>query len=656
MIEPPHPSDRPAPASGPDDLDPQELVAAVALRKADVSALDQLSQDLANRATAHPPAEPEAGRRSFGELLTLLRAGRDKTGGAATLGARGGYVVEGAPERGTAQVRPAFAESLAAATPGNALRSAFADIWAIDLDVWRALEQPCEEIAALWLSSPGRRLLQELRILRAMPGSPRGATELSTERIHRAAGVWGAPLVSDQAKFAAWAAAQPASWRTFHLCIPGLAATHWSTSDVAGALHALDLAEEGVPASIRGAALGWLLRRANENPHYETRGISRDLRDELAARLQDAVTLDGASAARAPAQLEELTLSHASQIQAGDTEPGNVFRCWAVAHWLAACLWRSPFFGGDEPTLVARLRALPAEPVAPRDALDPALFSQDGLSVSEVAFVGGALAHTARKGGVAVVPPSPLVGEMRLIAERNTLRPGEERAEDLLFEGKNELGWIAPHVAPPLVARLWLTERQIPWLARASSETQMHMLHLLSTHPKRFGWCCFAFMEEGPGLTLQTKESACEAWKSLWLNEELDAYERCAFGVGILEGLDDSGANDVLNLAVAAEGTWSPFLLDILAKRADSFGRDELWRKAVHLLLNLAENRGASETLRLNGALFAAWRLSSKSNIQAELARLGDLSRVPPFSRHPGLQRELRRRGLGPARASGGER
>ncbi len=526
--------------------------------------------------------------------------------------------------------------------------------------VWDALGRDPREVAALWLESPGRRLLQELRTLRAMPGARRGATDLSLVRIHRAAGVEDSPSPSDMARFKPWSATPPATWRAVHLTAPGASISLWSpaSGDTAGAVHALDLGDEGSPASVRGAALAWLLARAREAPQYEVGGITRDLRDELPARLADALAAEERTPARAPAELEEVALAHATRIQEGDRAPGCVFRTWAVAHWLAGCVWRSPFFGGDEPTLVARLRALlPSALAEPTDALDPRWFRADGLRVSEVALVGGALAHPARIAGVASVPPSPLVRTLRRIAERPILRPAEVGAEELLAQGKNELGWSAPHVAPPLAARFWLTERQIAWLAAAPVETQQHVIDLLARHPARFGWACFAVMEEGAELAPSAKQAAAALWPRLRDAAQPKAHERCAFGVGVLAALDDAEAESVIELAMSAEGTWPPFLLDILAKGAEKGARSGVWSKSIHKLLGLAEDRRNTDTVRLNAALFVAWRTSSKMGAPAGvLDRLAGLSTEPPFLRHSGLQRELRRRGLPSKKIAGGER
>jgi hypothetical protein len=505
MTPPPSaPSDPPsAPASGPDALDPHEAQLLRLLTAEDRPALDAFIDALPAALAEPPEAEPEAGRRSSAELVALARAGTGAPQGCPAGALRAGYLVDGSSGRGSTRVLAAFAEALAAGTTGDALRARFPDLWAVDLAVWEALDAPPKELARMWLESPGRRLLQDLRALRKLPSEDRvGATLGTLARIHQAAGVDGAPTPADVAAFAQWKRKRPAVWLELHLTAPGRAMLSWAPRDESpvSALQALELVEEASPLSLRGAALGWSLRRMNEKPRYEVGGISRDLRDELPARLAGALEGKRASSARAPADLEEISLAHAVRINAGDTGPGGVFRTWGVARWLASCLWRSPFFGGDEPTLVERLRALvPSTGVVHRaDALDAIWFERArGLDIEEVALVGGALALEARGSHGLVIPPSPLVRALKKIAGRGELRADEEKAEDLLARGANEMGWPAVHVAPPLAARWWLTERQVRWLGEVPEAAQLQTLSLLSTAPARFGWSCFAVMEEG---------------------------------------------------------------------------------------------------------------------------------------------------------------
>ncbi len=333
-----------------------------------------------------------------------------------------------------------------------------------------------------------------------------------------------------------------------------------------------------------------------------------------------------------------------------------------MARWLVACLWRSPFFGGDEPALAERLRALlgPTPVVMRADPLDPGRFGRDrGLDASEVALVGGALAQPARTESGIALPPVPLVRAMRRLALRGSLRPGELEAEVQLAAGAgNDLDWAAPHVAPPIAARWWLTERQLHWLGEASQEVQLHSLSLLAARPHRFGWLCFAMMEEGASLTPEALSRALRLWRG-WRSGDAspEPHEQCALGIGILQQLEDADAEVLLDVASRSEGTWPPFLLDAVAKEAEKAGRAALWRESIVRLLDLAASTDASNESRLNAALFAAWRTSSRKLRADDLvSRLSSLAKEPPFSRHLGLQRELRRRGALPGAAAGGGR
>ena len=622
-----------------------EARAADALRRADGDALRRLLEEL--RGAAPPAPSPEAGRSSTAELRALLQAGAGLPWQPAE-GARGGYLVTRPEDGDTPVVRPAFAEALAASLAGRELRRLFPDLWAIDLAVWEALDDAPSRIAALWLESPGRRLLQDLRVLPALPSTaPLGATCRSIDRIERAAGVEDAPAPSDRSAFQGWARARPAAWRALHLSTPGWPMALWApaSDDVPGALEALFLAEEGSPASACGAALGWLLHRLRDRPIYEIGDIARDLRDDLPARLAEAFDAQTRTAARAPAALEQVTLQHAARLTPKDNVPGRVFRAWCVARWIAACTWRSPFFGGDEPTLVARLQALlPRVLPDSRDALDPVGLGEDGLDVREVALVSGALSFPARAGGVVVVPPSPLARKLREIAARADLRPAETQAEDQLSRGQNELGWTAPHVAPPLAARFWLTDRQIRWLASIPVGAQIQAIELAARHPERFGWMGLALMEEGAALAPAARTIALEAWRAQRFATVSKVHERCAFGIGLCDGLDTASVRDLFDLCSKAEGTWPAFLLDAAAKSTSS---PATWEQAIRRLLDLAEQKDKADTLRLNAALFVAWRTTGRKGVPQDISdRLTALSGQPPFVRHAGLARELRRRGV----------
>jgi len=279
-------------------------------------------------------------------------------------------------------VWPSLAHRLGSArslADARMILDAHPDLWAVDFEVWSTLrvladappadtsgeKHPCAELAWSWLTSPGRRLAQDLPILRHIPGEekPAGAVEWTRDRIYRAAGITpGEPPRDDG----------PPAWLELHQAVPGYHHLWRPTGGVTGALR---LMERGSPAFLRGVAFGWLLNRAATSPVFAI----GDWRDSLTSVLPSRVaTAFEALASAAPpqdpdAELELLLLRHAARLTQGDPRLTDADR-WRVARWLHGCIVGSPFYGKEEQLLVAELEALLLDPPTstPPTAREPA--------------------------------------------------------------------------------------------------------------------------------------------------------------------------------------------------------------------------------------------------------------------------------------------
>jgi hypothetical protein len=571
---------------------------------------------------------------------------------------------------------PAFAERLGT----RDLESVFPDLWAVDLALWERIgaQADPDALAIAWLESPGRRLVQDISLLRRLhdPARPTrlGAADLSLERIYAAAGVADAP--ADSSAYDAFFAAHPVPWRELHTAVPGRAIDGWQPrerEDERPILRAIDLLEHGSPPGLRGAALAWLLGRAVEAPIFEVNGIRRDLRDDLPIRIATSLATWFADDGRAviSRELEALTLQHAACITATDTRPGAAFRTWGVARWLGRCLRRSPWFGEDEEILVAHLRALlpaPAVIAEGTDPLHPARFNfaTDALDPAEMAFLAGVLSHYAGDERPMLLPtPLPIVHALRRIAERPILE-AEERAERTHATHASELGWPAPHVAPPLAARWLMTRRRIGWIREMpekAQQAQLDTIERLAREPARYAWVTEALFHEGDALTPSASHRAIEVFRTFFqgaTSAPLPERQLATMAAGLLRGLEDDEIRRVADLAMVDEPGWKPFVLDALAMAAERNERHAILVHVLERLLDLVENTASDDRDRLNAALFALRRLSSMRLPEraAMLERLARAAVNPPFSAHLGLRRELRRLGLGGpiANAGGGSR
>ena len=627
-----------------------------------------------------PPLDPDAARESAEELRLLIIALRQQSSPASITWApeqlpRAGYFIEG--ERGTqeAHVRPAFAEALAARASWDVLRRAVIDLWAVDLGLWhQVVFGPGEHraLALAWLSSPGRRLVQDLSVLGCLPETPPpGAGDFSTQRLLGATGFLPHLVPPGPG-------GEP--WHELHTAVPGAALSGWrpATEDVSDVLRILE-GRRGDPVFLRGAALAWLLDRAATHPFYELNGLQRDLREDLLLAFingfPDAKDESRYVMLRAAARLETACLLHAARLVTHEKEPSSA-RCWSLARWLQSCTFRSPFFGGDEESLAARLRALlPSEPAAiPRrdDVLDPGRFGEgeEGLDIAELALVAGAARHYWPEAPHAQLLPTPLplVQALRRVASRR-LNDGERQAEVLLQrfharsdrEVENALGWMAHHVAPPLVARWLMTHHRIAWLGQAPYETQRECLSLFEEDPVRHEWVAFAVYSEGEQLDAGLRREVPYIWKRVVQATGGRVGSKGALAlmaVGGLEWFSGEEAQRVAALVREATPDWRHRAFEALAEAAEKHNRSVSWRAALDGLLEMCADESLDVQERQRAALLALRRASATSRPERTeyLQRLAALASRAPFQQNVALRRELRRLGLSSALESKGER
>lgn len=533
---------------------------------------------------------------------------------------------------------PVFAQALASGLATTELVRLFDHLWGVDVAVWRRLATASPaELAERWLTSPGRRLVRDPAILVALrEGQERvDATDLRLETCYAAAG-------ADEALVGEPRGAE--RWLDLHGSIPGELLAAWapkrSDRDVAVGLARL---ERGSPCSLRGAALGWLLSRTVDRPQVDLDGVRHDLREALPARLAIALaTEEGAEDFAAP--LEEVLLQHAAGIVARDPAPGALRRGWHLARWIHGCLVRSPFAPGAEDRLYAELTALlpaKAATVDRDDPLHPARFGAGGVPIADLALVAGAWAHYGREGERLLPPPSPLVGALRRVAGR-ALRAGEWEAERSLARGvSNELGWSAPHVAPPWLARRLLTEWRVPWLWQLGDEVAGECLRVLPDEP-RFHWLAHVVRAEGLELGEATRSLVHSVWRELATRARPEIAASLA--IGVLAELDADEVDVALASIERAEPGWRPFLFDAWVGAAQAGSSQAA--AALAGLLGLARSGENPAELRLNAALLLLRRVAPGRGTPegaAYLAHLRELAQGSPFRDHPGLMRELRR-------------
>lgn len=544
-------------------------------------------------------------------------------------------------------IEPVFAQALAAGLEHAELTKLFDHLWGVDLAVWRRLGDATHaELAQLWLTSPGRRLVRR-------PETLEGLREPSI-----AARVDAAAILEPSEQFEV-ATRKPSPkglsrWFDLHRSIPGGAMQAWAPKHGDGDERDVPLAlarlERGSPHSLRGAALGWLLGRAADRPHVEIDGVHQNLRESLPGYLAIALQVDE-SHEDFSARLEEQALQHAALIA-----PASVRRAWHIARWIHGCLVRSPFAPGREEALHAKLMALlPSEraPIEPDDPLHPSRFGFEGLRIADLSLVAGAWAHYGRdKGEPLQPPPLPLVNALRRLAERE-LSENERAAELALARGHaNELRWTAQHVAPPWVARWLLTQWRIDWLDKVSAPVVDECLQALRDG-SRFDWFAHVARVEGPRLPEPLQARAHELWRAMMTEAKPRHDVAASLAIGLQARLDASERELAF---VAIEGSpllWQPFLWGAWAESALGGERMPIARPALDALLELARSASTDE-VRLNAALLLLRRTAQMRGTPERahfLAALAELGQTPPFRGHPGLTRELRRLGALPTSA-----
>jgi hypothetical protein len=657
-------------AHNPDALDDVEVQVWRRLcGDADALSIAQIREIIAQSAnTLHPdppPIDPSEGRKSAAEILRLLdmlegaapKTPQQRTRAGYSLGPKGFR----ANEPG---VEPAFVSALGQ----NDLREKFPDLWAIDALLWDKLEtSSVHEIACSWLESPGRRLVQDLRVLDVLPaGGQLGATDLSPERIDATVDLERIALEK-----------VPTSLRAHHEFYSALAGKNylefWEPKPLPQERtqqiqRALQLLEEGSPLGLRGAALRWLLDEAVDKPHYVVEGSQRDLREDLTMRLGTALGtwLSPTPNQHPSARLETLALHHAARFIRTDSSEGAIKRAWAIARWLQGCLRRSPFFGGDEEVLAAHLEARLSESTRAAlsenaDALHPLRFStsDDGLNVGEVAFLAGLIVHYQQVREKRLLPtPLPLVHALQRLANR-PVRDAEVAADQARLAGRNALGWPNTYsLIVPVAARHLMSELRIGWLGAVEKDAQIDTLQRFLIDPEGFRWMVFVIQREGKHLKPEAKTFAVHVFHELARSERAKPHLLGTFAAGIMGELSDAEISLVLDIADRSEPPWGPFVLDAVGGALDPVKKNELWTLVIEKLIRCLEDAEASDKFRLNAALFAMRQISASKapNRNVLHQRVAANAGLAPFSTHAGLQTEFRRLGLAKPTVAGSKR
>jgi len=595
---------------------------------------------------------------------------------------RAGYRMVSKPGEDV-HIEPEFACALAADLAKPDLCRLFDHLWGVDYALWKKLNtHSSAELAEHWQRSLGRRLVHDQNFLKDLrPGS---GVEIDLKDLWAASGA-ETPLERGDKDNNNNSKGQ-SGWLDLHASLPGEAMSHWvpkrGPDDAATAFARL---ERGSPHSLRGAAIGWLLNRAVDRRRIDLAGVRQDLREILPARLALALqdetdprtqehftarledeTDPGTQEHFAPrqehfaARLEEATLRHAAWIMEREqpNKPGRIRRAWHVARWMHGCLIRSPITASDEERLHAELVALlpPENPPlkADDDPLHPARFvGKDGLRIEDVALVSGVWVHHGRQGRHLTPTPTPLVHALRRLAER-CLRTGERDAEASFARAhSNELGWTAPHFAPPWLARWLLTEWHLPWLTRVGDRVVSECLETLETlaEDPRFEWLAYVWRSEGHELSEAHRDRALHAWRSLVRSPKVSPQAVASMATGLLRELDACDRQNALGHLENAAAEWRPFLWDAWVEAALRQGHNltALAEQGLGGLAKLTKDRNLDRQARLNAALFLLRRAAALRghDLGAKaLEQLQQISTQPPFSDHQGLQRELRRLGV----------
>lgn len=538
---------------------------------------------------------------------------------------------------GRAVVWPQFAESLVALKQGKVayqdIKRTFPDLWAVDRSLHDAIAQGLapEELASLWLTSPGRCLSHDLKVLQK---------DLADNDWQYGAANWGRERVMDAAGLSA-PTAHPDGWLRLHGTLPG--ATGWPLDDEVGV--ALDALEHASPVSVRGAALTHLLNRAARNPVYEIGGFRQDVREilpmSIAAAFQDA-TPERHQQERFREKLERMILLYADRLATTHallTEQG-----WHLARWLHGCLIRNPFFGQDEEALAAQLKAMLGElPEPAGQALSPGRVAVS-VCLRDWALTIGACEHYAQHNLHVSPLPAPLVGALRDVAAQ----PMDEPLCDMECHRPQEGDpWRLPHVAPPMLARWLLTVQRVSWLGRAGEDVFRENWSLFRRDAAGMEWFAQAIRSEVNTLGEETRTLIASEWSELDQPEvKAPPHAAALVGLCILDRLETP--DRVAALVKRSTPMWQVTLWQSWL---------ELWRgdpplalKALTHLLTLVENPELEDTVRLTAAYHIARELqrpvmAQRPDIDLQ-QRLDTVARKVPFSSYSPLRRELRRLGI----------
>jgi hypothetical protein len=637
-------------------------------------------------------AEPESlqvdGRRRSGLEVRLLLRVLDRNLPRLKLPSsssppRCGYQVYA--DRRVVSLLPRFAFDLAERR--RDLLSRFSDLWAVDWLVVDRLLQNMEPrfIVEAWLSSPGRRLLRDVAILGQVPlehtdcSAEDMPTDWSWARLRTAAG----PIVRDPSN------PFQKEWEQIHKALPGKSLLDWAPLHEAP-VAVMQLLEDGLPLSVRAAAMTWLLNQSMEHPQYHDDETAHDLRDDLPLRLRSTLSPDLAAATSAATSLASLAedidtsvrwrrewshrleccaLLHAAHLYGpvlGQGGKGGVLDAWRTARWLVSCLLRSPFLGGDQEALTVRLEALLPEPLPvateQEHPLHPARFHWGGSSVNlaELLFVSAVYSHYHGRGETSpkLLPmPMPLVEALERIAGRVT-NAGERAAEASLARSVSMVDptWNAPHLAPPLLARYLLTARRHAWLSKVPAAVQQEMLACLAATPKRFrDWVPLAFHSSGAQIESEIQEQARGVWASLIKNTVCDETDCAMYGLmaaGLLSNLTLEERRDAIELGKQAAPQWRASVLSQIWEAAAKTSDHETVRAAVNALeAQMLSNRLWDTDRRLDAAHALLTLVGRSAGLAPQeqrvlLERLAQHCSGPPFSSNLALRRSLRALGI----------
>ncbi len=569
------------------------------------------------------------------------------------------------------KVYPAWARHLAQrATRRKPSKEPFGDLWAVDFahwkESWTSGNEPFE-LARQWLTSPGRRLMQDPGLLRHAPEEgegPHGAVEWTVERILSAAGVVPGETPGERTPrlpkraHEAWL-----DWLGLHLSVPGLTAGWAPARGIGGAL---EIMETGDPITMRGAALTFLLGRAAEQPVFKLGDFQQDLRSLLPASIAIAFPSPHkgeASPERFSIRLEELLLHFACKLTLQRSDL-TIQERWRVARWLHQCLLRSPFFGEDIETWVARLEAMltPSSSTEATSAgtglLDPVGIAALGLK--EVALTTGAAQH---EGAESVLTPAPLPLIQAL--SRVALRPMSDVEKELeialglalkekgLVRGQDPLDeWPFDHVSPTLLAQSVLTGRGVNWVGMSKPARLGGWLDWMAQHPQGMEWLGRALSMDPRSLSEPLQRVILKRWGRI-AESHATPHLKAMTGLSVLGKMKEAQIKRVAALIEDCDVAWQASLW---SRCADGWSQDEgLVTMALARLVHLAETEATrgkqGESVSLNAAYFATRSLQrSRGRLSEPLSRLKDrllaLASRSPFADHDSLRRELRR--LGP--------